>query len=219
LIAARRIFASREELAAALSADVAARLADAIAARGNAVLAVSGGATPKLLFAELSKAQIDWARVTVTLVDERWVDESSERSNARLVRQNLLQNEAARARFVPLYANEAEAAGLDTFAVTLIGMGTDGHTASFFPGGDTLEEALDLKSGKRILKLAAAGAGEERVTFTFPVLIESDFLGLHIEGEDKRVALEMAEADGPVEDMPIRAFLKAAAPVTLYWSP
>ena len=219
MIAARRIFAGRDELAAALSADVAARLADAIAARGDAVLAVSGGTTPKRLFAALSKTEIDWPRVTVTLVDERWVDETSDRSNARLVRENLLRNQAASARFVPLYRNEAEAAALDTFAVTLLGMGTDGHTASFFPGGDTLDEALDLKSGERILKLEAAGAGETRVTFTLPALIESDFLALHIEGEEKRATLDRAEGDGPVEDMPIRAFLRAAAPVTIYWCP
>ncbi|MGE3832108.1 MAG: 6-phosphogluconolactonase [Parvibaculaceae bacterium] len=219
MIATRRIFSTRDELAAALAADVAARLADAIAARGDAVLAVSGGTTPKLLFPALSKTEIDWPRVTVTLVDERWVDETSDRSNARLVRESLLQNQAASARFVPLYRNEAEAAALDTFAVTLLGMGTDGHTASFFPGGDTLDEALDLKSGERILKLEAAGAGETRVTFTLPALVESDFLALHIEGEEKRATLDRAEGDGPVEDMPIRAFLRAAAPVTLYWSP
>jgi 6-phosphogluconolactonase len=219
LIAARRIFAGRDELAAALSTDVAARLADAIAARGDAVLAVSGGATPKLLFAALSRAVIDWSRVTVTLVDERCVDATSERSNARLVRENLLQNEAAKARFVPLYRNEAEAEALDTFAVTLLGMGTDGHTASFFPGGNTLQEALDMKSGKRLLKIEAPGAGETRVTFTLPALLESDFLALHIEGEGKRAALGHAEDEGPVETMPIRAFIRAAAPVTLYWCP
>ena len=219
MIAARRIFASRDELAATLSADVAARLADAIAARGDAVLAVSGGTTPKLLFAALSRTVIGWSRVTVTLVDERCVEETSERSNARLVRENLLQDEAAKARFVPLYRNEEEAAALDTFAVALFGMGTDGHTASFFPGGDTLKEALDMKSGKRVLKLEAHAAGETRVTFTLPALLESDFLALHIEGEDKRAAFERAEADGPVEAMPIRAFIRAAAPMTLYWCP
>ena len=219
MIWARRIFASRDELAAALSADVAARLADAIAARGDAVLAVSGGATPKRLFAALSRAQIDWPRVTVTLVDERWVEETSDRSNARLVRENLLQNDAAKAHFVPLYRNEAEAEALDTFAVALLGMGTDGHTASFFPGGDTLGKALDMKSGKRVLKLEAQAAGETRVTFTLPALLESDFLALHIEGEDKRMTLEKAEGDGALEAMPIRAFIRAAAPMTLYWCP
>jgi 6-phosphogluconolactonase len=219
LIIARRTFAGRDELAAGLAADVAARLADAIAARGNAVLAVSGGTTPKLFFAALSKTAIDWNRVTVTLVDERWVDETNERSNARFVRATLLQNAAREARFVPLYDNEAQAAELDTFAVTILGMGTDGHTASFFPGGDTLEQALDMKNGKRILKIEAPDAGETRVTFTLPSLIESDFLALHIEGEDKRKALDKAEGDGPLDAMPIRAFIRNTAPVTLYWCP
>jgi 6-phosphogluconolactonase len=219
LIAARRIFANKDELAAALAADVAARLADAIAARGDAVLAVSGGSTPKLLFAALSKTPIDWSKVTVTLVDERSVDATSERSNARLVHENLLQGEAAKARFVPLYKNETEASDLDAFAVALLGMGTDGHTASFFPGGDKLGEALDMKSGRRIMKIEAPEAGEPRITFTLPALIESDFLALHIEGEDKRATLEKAEGDGPLDAMPIRAFLRAAAPLSLYWCP
>lgn len=219
MIAARRIFANKDELAATLAADVAARLADAIAARSDAVLAVSGGTTPKRFFAVLSKTPIDWSKVTVTLVDERCVDETSERSNARLVRENLLQNEAAKARFVPLYKNETDAAELDAFAIATLGMGTDGHTASFFPGGDALGEALDMHSGKRILKIKAPGAGEPRVTFTLPALLESDFLALHIEGEDKRSTLEKAEGDGPVDAMPIRAFLRAITPVSLYWCP
>ena len=217
MIAHRRIFAGKDELAAALAADVSARLADAVAARSSAVLAVSGGTTPKRFFAALSRMPIDWSKVLVTLVDERCVDETSERSNARLVRENLIQNEAAKATFVPLYRNETEAMTLDPFAVAILGMGTDGHTASFFPGGDTLAEALDMKSGRRVLRINAPASGEQRITFTLPSLLESDFLALHIEGEDKRLVLAKAEDDGPVEAMPIRGVLRAAAPVSLYW--
>ena len=83
--------------------DVADKLSDAIAKRGTGFIAVSGGSTPALLFAELSKAAIDWKKVIVTLIDERLVPPTSPRSNARLVADKLLQGPAAAARFVPLY--------------------------------------------------------------------------------------------------------------------
>ena len=105
MIEAERVFTAREALAENLARDVADELIRAIAAKGKATLAVSGGSTPKLFFEKLSEIDLPWHRVTVTLVDERQVPESSERSNARMVRATLLQNKAAAAQFVPLYGN------------------------------------------------------------------------------------------------------------------
>ncbi len=168
MIEAERVFEAREALAETLARDVADELMRAVDAKGKATLAVSGGTTPKLFFEKLSQADIAWSRVTVTLVDERKVPESSERSNARLVRQHLLQNKAAAARFVPLFGN-ADAAKTP-FDVAVLGMGSDGHTASFFPGGDRLAEAIDSDTPKRLIEINAPGAGEPRLTFTLPVL-------------------------------------------------
>lgn len=218
LIEAERIFAAREALATSLARDVADELARAIEAKGKATLAVSGGTTPKLFFEKLSHTDIPWARVSVTLVDERQVPESSERSNARLVRQHLIQNKAAAARFVPLVDNP-EAEKIPAFDVAVLGMGNDGHTASFFPGGDTLAEAIDGETQKRLIAISAPGAGEPRLTFTLPVLKSAGRLALHIEGAEKKQVLQKALAAGPAEDMPVRAVLRSAAPVTLYWCP
>jgi len=218
LIEAERIFETREALAESLARDVADELARAIEAKGRATLAVSGGTTPKLFFEKLSVIDIPWSRVSVTLVDERQVPESSERSNARLVRQHLLQNKAAAARFVPLVDNP-EAEKIPAFDVAVLGMGTDGHTASFFPGGDTLAEAIDSETAKRLIAITAPGAGEPRLTFTLPVLEQAGRLALHIEGAEKKQVLKQALAEGPEEDMPVRAVLRGAAPVTLYWCP
>ncbi|MBC8036119.1 MAG: 6-phosphogluconolactonase [Rhizobiales bacterium] len=218
VITARYEFSDREGLAVQLANDVGNALRARIATNGMAKLAVSGGTTPKLFFEKLSRLDIGWSQVTVTLVDDRQVLESSERSNARLVRSSLIQDKAAAARFAPLY-NNPEAAKLEPFDAVVLGMGRDGHTASFFPGGDRLAEALDPATLQRIVEMRAPTAGEPRLTFTLPVLLAASFIALHIEGWEKRAALETALAGGPIEDMPIRAFFRAKAPITLYWSP
>jgi 6-phosphogluconolactonase len=218
MIVSERSFADGGTLAHALAGDVATALQKAIDAKGHAVLAVSGGTTPKRFFAALSNCDLPWDRITVTLVDERQVDESSERSNARMVRQCLLTNRAAAARFVPLHRNP-DAGKTGPFDAAVLGMGSDGHTASFFPGGDRLAEALDPHSRERLIVIAAPGAGEPRLTFTLPALLEASLLCLHIEGAEKRKVLEEALKPGPVEAMPVRAILRAAKPVVLYWCP
>ena len=225
----RRTFTDKQRLADALSEAVAADLKAGIAARGAASLAVSGGSTPALFFRTLSSRQdIAWDKVTVTLVDERWVDETSDRSNARLVKANLLQNQAAAATFVPLYQGGARPDVTSTAAAlarvpspldaAILGMGNDGHTASFFPGGDTLHEALTGEGP--VVAIEAPGAGEPRVTLTLRQLLAARALYLHIEGEEKVETLQRAEASGPVEDMPVRAILRQTqTPLTIFWSP
>jgi 6-phosphogluconolactonase len=229
LKAVRREFRDKDQLAEALADAVAANLKAGVTARGKASLAVSGGSTPARFFRALSgRADVPWDKVTVTLVDERWVDETSERSNGRLVKANLLTGRAAAANFVPLYQGgtepDAYAAGLAQRQVpapldaAILGMGNDGHTASFFPGGDTLAEALTGEGP--VVAIRAPGAGEPRVTLTLKVLLASRALYLHIEGNEKVATLEKAEAEGPVEDMPVRAILRQTqTPLTIYWCP
>ena len=225
----RRTFNDKQQLATALAEAIATNLKSGIAARGVASLAVSGGSTPTLLFRTLSsRPDIAWDKVTVTLVDERWVDETSDRSNARLVKANLLQGRASAATFVPLYQGgtrpdigktEAALASVRRpLDVAILGMGNDGHTASFFPGGDNLSAALTGEGP--VVAIEAPGAGEPRVTLTLSQLLAARALYLHIEGEEKVKTLEQAEAEGPVEDMPVRAILRQTqTPLTIYWSP
>lgn len=228
----RRDHDDGEALASHLAQSVAADLGAAIDQDGRASLAVSGGSTPVKFFQALSAHdEIDWSKVTVTLVDERWVDADSDRSNARLVRRNLLQHGAAEARFVPLFADGAEpddaaiarvnAALRDVphpFAAVVLGMGNDGHTASFFPGGDKLGAALSDEGPAIAIK--APGAGEARVTVTLPYLLGTGALYLHIEGAEKAATLARALDKGQVDQMPIRAVLRQSAkPVTVFWCP
>jgi len=227
----RRTFGDKDELALALADAVATNLSTGIAVRGRAALALSGGSTPARFFRALSqRADVDWSRVTVTLVDERWVDETSDRSNARLVKANLLQGPAAAAAFVPLWqgGDEPDAAGIaranaaiaaiPVLDAAILGMGNDGHTASFFPGGDTLEEALTVDGP--VLAIRAPGAGEPRVTLTLRRLVAAEALYLHIEGNEKAEVLDKALGDGDVADMPVRAILRQELkPVTVFWCP
>jgi 6-phosphogluconolactonase len=222
-------FDDGQALAVALSTSIADMLRAAIAARGEALIAVSGGSTPKRLFEALSNEALDWSRVTVTLVDERWVPDTDERSNARMVEALLLQHKAADAEFVPLYVQtatpEAGIAEVRTrvgalkqpFDVVVLGMGPDGHTASFFPGGDRLSEALDLSNTAQVLAMRAQGAGEPRITFTLHELLKAQTLYLHIQGDDKRDVLKKAEQPG--SDLPIASVLRNAKQLDIYWCP
>ncbi|YBV98456.1 6-phosphogluconolactonase [Phyllobacteriaceae bacterium JZ32] len=224
-------FASGAELAVALAAQIAARLAEAVRANGQAVLAVSGGTTPVKLFEALSQHDIDWASVTVTLVDERFVPPEDGRSNEQLVHTHLLKDNAGKAKFVGLYnpALVAETAAIAAanridalprpFDVVILGMGTDGHTASFFPGGDRLDQAIDPQAKALVLPMLAEGAGEPRLTLALPVIAEARFIVLHIEGAAKREVLARALAGGEETEMPVRAvFNHAQTPVHVFWA-
>lgn len=227
---ARHDFSNRADLARALADRVASRLSDAIARRGSALLAVSGGSTPALFFHELSARDIDWKKVTVTLIDERFVDPDSPRSNAGLVMRNLLTDRAEAAKFVPLYRatatveDAAQAAQKDLRAlplpldVAVLGMGADGHTASFFPDAKNLVDLIDPAGSSLLLPVHAESGIEPRLTLTLPVIAAAGLLVLHIEGWEKQQVLERA-LDGD-RKLPIGAVLRSASsPVQIYWAP
>lgn len=207
-------------------------LEEGIAARGQASLAVSGGTTPLPLFAALSGVGLDWAKVFITLVDERWVDSEAEDSNEKMVRKHLLQRRAAEARFVGMKTSAATARdGEDSCAAALsrlplpfdaliLGMGNDGHTASLFPGADRLLEAVALDSEKLCLAISPPEAPHERMSLTLPAILNSRQIILHIGGATKRDIYFKACQDAPAEEMPIRYILnQSQVPVAVYWAP
>ncbi|TCD16762.1 6-phosphogluconolactonase [Oricola cellulosilytica] len=228
----RHSYPDRDALAVALAAGIAAVLAGSVAEKGQATLAVSGGSTPRKLFDVLSRTAIEWDRVTVILVDERIVPADHERANQRLVRETLLRDRAAKAHFVAYETSLASPganaekseeifAGLSwPIDAVVLGMGTDGHTASFFPGGDRLADALDAEHNSRVLPMQAEGAGETRLTLTLPALLETKFLALHIEGAEKAAVFDTALSGSNASEIPVRAVLyQDRTPVHVFWAP
>ena len=225
-------FATPEQLADRFAGDVADFLKVAISQRGQALLAVSGGTTPAAFFRALSTHDLPWADVTVVPVDERFVPTTSERSNEKLIRQNLLVNKAAAARLTPLFHDVpyvAQAATLADRAVTelplpfdvvVLGMGGDGHTASFFPDSPELADAIDPAASYHVLPVTAPSADEPRLTLTLPVLLSAGLIALHIEGSEKRALFDTVLAEPHPREKPIGAvLLHLAKPLDIYWAP
>lgn len=225
-------FESREALETELAERIIELLRSGIAARGKGALVVSGGRTPAGLFQQLSQQELDWSKVVITLADERWVPRDHADSNARSVDTHLLQNKASAATFIPHVTAaatphqgqpelEQNLASLpDEIDAVILGMGEDGHTASFFPNAPELASAIDPHADQACLAVTPPVAPHLRMTLTLPRLLASRQIFLHLCGEGKRPVLKEAQAEGATEDMPVRAVLRQeSTPVDIYWAP
>lgn len=211
-------FTQQEKLLEALSEAIIADLKEAITRKGHATLVVSGGSTPKPLFKILRQKEMPWEKVTVTLCDERWVAEQHQESNAKMVKEILLQEKAAKAHFIGMYKEgltpiqaeaqcSAEIQALSPFDVVILGMGGDGHTASLFPHNEKLQAALDPKQKQQCIAITPTTAPHERMSLTFSAILNTKNLYLHFEGEEKKSLYQEALINENHETLPIRAFL------------
>ena len=215
----------------------AGRLADALRAglseRGKALFAGAGGSTPSPIYRRLAQADLDWSRVAVTLVDERHVPETSPDSNARLMRETLLTDRAAAARFIPLHhaavtvdraaamaakALQAEAPRLDA---VLLGMGEDGHICSMFPGSPTLKTLLTTALEPAVFGVPPGRDGmappQERISLNIPYLARARLVVLALTGARKRAVFE-AGAQGDPAVQPIAALIASGGPLEVLWT-
>lgn len=223
-------FASTAELNTAFAQRIITLLQKGIEDTGRASLLVSGGRTPAALFQLLSEQELDWSKVDVSLVDERWVSESDDASNTKMVKANLLQNHAAAANFVGLVTaaeNAADAVSECTanlanikqpFDVTILGMGEDGHTASLFPCSEQIHAGLDRSLAARYIAVQPTTAPHQRMSLTLDAILTSQNIFLHLTGASKKDVLAQALAGDDPLQMPIRAVLQNAD-VELMWAP
>lgn len=225
------IFPDARTLAAAAASAVHDRLTYRLRLKGEATLVATGGRSPGLLYDMLSAAPLDWAKVRVTLSDERFVDADSPDSNERLVRERLLQGRAARARFTSLRgdaktpeqaaAQASDAlAGWGPFEVVLLGVGEDGHIASLFPGNPALADGLARTAAPCIAVPPGEGRPPEqpRLSLSLPRLASARLVIVLASGSKKRRVLEEAEDGGDPSRLPLRGLLQSAPSVRILWT-
>ena len=227
-------FGHREAMLDALYQQIVEDLEKKLKLRDSATLLLSGGSTPAPLYRRLSQASLDWARVQIALVDERWVEADNLASNERLLRESMLINNASKAKFTGMKnkastpfdgAMECNLRYADLplpHTICMLGMGPDGHTASLFPEAQGLPEAL--KSHQHCAPIRAIRSGVtgdlvERMSMTPFSILQSERLVLLISGEDKWEVLQQALANAD-QSLPISHFLGQETPaLEVYWSP
>ena len=218
-----------ESLAVDLSQNISEILLDTIKKRGRVSMAVSGGSTPIPLFEVLSHLDLDWSKVDLTLVDDRWVSSDHKDSNELLVRSNLIRNKAVNVNFIPL-KNDASTAkegqisseeALQSFSlpfdIVILGMGTDGHTASLFPCSEEINSAMDLNNNDFLVATTPTSAPYERLGMTAKAIMDAKSVFLHLNGSSKLHTLEKAMDLKDAYKMPIYGFLENG--LDIYWSP
>lgn len=199
-------FPDRAGWVEAAAGRIAARLKEGIAQRNVGSLIVPGGATPQPIFERLNAMPLPWERVQVGLTDERWVNASHIDSNENLVRQSLLRGPASAAQFHALYNGARKpSAGLKQaeasmatmarpFDAVLLGVGTDGHFASLFPGIPQLAAGLDPASPALCLAIDTPQSGYPRLSLTLAALLQARLVLIAISGRLKRTVLSQALA-------------------------
>lgn len=225
-------FSSREQMADRVADLVELSILSAPFADVAGEIAVSGGSTPMTMYEMLAKRKLNWKYHRLTLVDERWVPVDHLRSNEAAVRKAFAA--APELRIDGLYDGAPTAAkGLDSaemlldrqqkqFDAVVLGMGDDGHTASWFPHAEGLASALsgdNLVAAVRAKKSAVTGDELDRLTLTLRAIRDARIIILMIAGEAKRATFEKALQPGPVEDMPVRAILRARPDLWACWAP
>ncbi|HAU68395.1 MAG: 6-phosphogluconolactonase [Arenicella sp.] len=235
-------FSSSQALALDLADELINRFRVISDQHQNPFAAFSGGSTPKPLFEALSAQDFDWSQALLTLVDERWVEPTHELSNHRFITEHFLSRLPEQSEFIPLYAKAntvIESLPLvqslfDTaiqnrksesfFDAVVLGMGGDGHTASFFPDATNVSELVTYASDVSLQTCISPASQVDRVTWSLARLLSTPYLVLHITGQQKRDLFSHAIAGATASfddlcNLPIRSVAyQSHTPLHVYYA-
>ncbi len=185
-------------------------------------LAVSGGKSPIALLQKLSQMDLPWHNIDITLVDDRFIDETNIDSNAHLVKRYLLQNNAEVANFIHLISDENNIENsisnannaIKNIDIAILGMGEDGHTASIFPDCPELINALETQQTYIITN--PQNAKYQRIGLSMHALKKIPCLILSINGKIKHEVLIKANLQKDLH-YPISYLLESRNDIQVYW--
>lgn len=173
----------------------------------EALILLSGGSTPLSLYKKFKEIKkIDWSKIKFGLVDERWVNNSSKDSNFYNISEALGGQITEKSTFIPLVYDElneqknisqAKKANIEFLGkktIVILGMGTDGHTASLFPDNSKTEIAISQLT-PNILENIAPVSPKNRITHNLKSIFNSKKVILYIKGQEKKDVLEKSKID------------------------
>ena len=218
-------FENKKNLESSLLLKISSCISDAIIKYGDARFLLSGGSTPMNLYSLLSEETIEWEKVKIGLVDERFVPIENLFNNETQIKNNLLKNSAKFATiFGMVYNYENEILNLkmvnqqyktffERIDFTILGMGEDGHTASLFPGDKESEELMNT-SNIGIFSTKSPSFPYNRITCSKELIANSNYIALFINGETKFNVLK----NSIETQVPISYFVKNSKNMEIYYS-
>jgi len=227
-----RVFPDANALSLGAAEAAVETITDAVRSRGRCSLVLSGGSTPRLLYSVLAsrfRDQIPWAHVHVFWGDERYVAHTDARSNYRMAAAALLDHvpcPAANVHPMPTHLADADAAareyettlrryfagGPPQFDLMLLGIGTDGHTASLFPGSPALAERA-----RWVVAVTTPAEPPVRLTLTVPALTGSVHTDVLVTGTGKAQALHHVLAGTADPETYPAAVIRRARGDAIWW--
>ena len=179
-----------------IAASIASTLEESILKKGSAILVVSGGSSPIKIFNYLNQLQIQWSKVTIILGDDRMLDTANIDSNDRLIRENLIINNAESAKYISLSDSLLKSSQLKfPFDIALLGMGLDGHFASLFPELLNNSSLFDMNAPHEIYisDIPLGTPSHKRITMNLSMLLDTHRCILLVSSESKRRVLDQAK--------------------------
>jgi 6-phosphogluconolactonase len=201
-------YKSKDELFVNCSESIISEINQAFFSKNEGTILLSGGSTPEPLYKLLAKNDFVKSKVQWGLVDERFVEFSSDYSNEKMIR-NALGDDAEIVGMVSdsknyisnlIEINERYKSFIKETDISILGMGGDGHFASLFPGDESSEKVLNSNE-KAIFNTTAPSFPERRVSCSFQMLLESKSIYLIITGQSKKDVLLNSELNLPIHKL------------------